>query len=811
MRRVVGLWWAFSLAALVAACGGGGGGAVTREGSGVVYTGSTAPAPVTAGAARELFALIWDGGSALGSVFSTAAVAKAVPGRHGQLAAARRLARHLSGEYRKLVSANGHAAAAREAIAIDQTIAGGVSGTMTLKGTLDDGAGTGTIAVVFSGYNDGDGYTNDGSATLQVCAVNAELGVITGWTMSFSSWSICGAGCNLMLNGSLRMRISLPESAETVTINLDGQDSGSGGTFRFQDLAICYRFASPPYVDVAYSGRVYLEKYGYFDISTDCPYSFAPLGSTPCHGGPIVVSGGGSGRALITPLSYGVRIEVDRDGDTLPEATERYLWDNLSGAPFQSVVVSPGTTSVPVGMTQQFTAAASLADHTTRDLTAMADWSSSAPSVALVSSTDVAYSACIAWGCASTVGLGSTTITATIGDLSGAAVMSVISASLLSLELQGPLAAGDPVLAIGMTGQMKAIATFSDHVPRDATTLVGWRSSDHSVATVSDQQGAKGIVAALGSGVTTITASAGSLAASLPLTVTPWSLAYSSTTADLYRVAWSGSRYAAVGARGTVVTSSDGVGFETRSSGVSAPLYDIAWSGNSFVAVGGEGTILTSPDGGIWTRQEPGTSRDLYAVAWAGSAFVAVGAEGTIATSPDGGTWTRRPSGTTSPLYGVAWSGSRLVVTGANGTGLTSADGTSWTVHGGAPNGRIAWNGAVFVALSGLPGGADLYPYPVHTSADGIAWSDSETPFGTSWHASDVAWCGASFLAAGTDGRVATSQDGTTWSAWQAGTGDYLASVSCTGDRILLAGRGGTILSLARSALPRPLATRPRR
>ncbi|GFO55375.1 hypothetical protein GMSM_23820 [Geomonas sp. Red276] len=784
---------------------------MTREGGGVVYTGSTAPAAVTTGAARELFALIWDGGSALGSVFSTAAVAKVVPGRHDRFAVTRRLARCLGNGYRQLPSAGGRARTAREAIAIDQTIAGGVSGTMTLKGTLDDGAGTGTIAVGFSDYNDGDGYTNNGTATLQVWAVNAQLGVITDWTMSFTSWSIRGAGCDVMLDGSLRMRISLPESAETVTINLNGRDNASGGTFRFQDLAICYRFASPPYLEVAYSGRVYLEKSGYFDISTDCPYSFAPVGGTPCHGGPIVVSGDGNGRALITPLSYGVRIEVDRDGDGLPEGTERYLWDNLSGAPLHSVVVSPGAANVPVGMTQQFTAAASLADHTTRDLTATADWSSSAPSVALVSSTDVAYSACIAWGCASTVGLGSTTITATIGDLSGAATMSVISAALLSLELEGPLAAGDPVLAMGMTGQMRAIGTFSDHVPRDATMLVAWRSSDQSVATVSDQQGTKGIVAALGGGLTTITASAGSLAASLPLAVTPWSLAYSSTAADLYRVAWSGSRYVAVGARGTIVTSSDGVGFETRSSGVTASLYDVAWSGNSFVAVGGEGTVLTSPDGGIWTRQQSGTSRDLYAVAWTGNVFVAVGGEGTIATSPDGGNWTRRPSGTTSPLYGVAWSGSRLVVTGGNGTGLTSPDGATWTVGTGAPNGRIAWNGALFVAVSGLPGGSDLYPNPVHTSPDGITWSDGETPFGSSWHASDVAWCGASFLAAGTDGRVATSKDGSTWSAWQVGTADYLASVSCTGDRILLAGRAGTILSLARSALPRSLATRPRR
>ena len=65
-----------------------------------------------------------------------------------------------------------------------------------------------------------------------------------------------------------------------------------------------------------------------------------------------------------------------------------------------------------------------------------------------------------------------------------------------------------------------------------------------------------------------------------------WTARPSMTAADLRRVAWSGSMYAAVGAGGAIVTSPDGSTWTPRTSGTTNSLYGITWTGAEFVAVG---------------------------------------------------------------------------------------------------------------------------------------------------------------------------------------------------------------------------------
>ena len=84
-------------------------------------------------------------------------------------------------------------------------------------------------------------------------------------------------------------------------------------------------------------------------------------------------------------------------------------------------------------------------------------------------------------------------------------------------------------------------------------------------------------------------------------------------------------------------------------------LNGVAYGNSTFVAVGQSGTILTSTDGATWTSRTSGTSNYLYDVAFGNSTFVAVGASGTILTSTNGTSWTTRTSGTTNALYGVSF------------------------------------------------------------------------------------------------------------------------------------------------------------
>ena len=76
-----------------------------------------------------------------------------------------------------------------------------------------------------------------------------------------------------------------------------------------------------------------------------------------------------------------------------------------------------------------------------------------------------------------------------------------------------------------------------------------------------------------------------------------------------------------------------------------------------FVAVGERGTILTSSDGTSWTSRTSGiVSISIRGVSFGNSKFVVVGGGGTISTSTDGITWEFGTSGTSQSLEGVIYS-----------------------------------------------------------------------------------------------------------------------------------------------------------
>lgn len=63
------------------------------------------------------------------------------------------------------------------------------------------------------------------------------------------------------------------------------------------------------------------------------------------------------------------------------------------------------------------------------------------------------------------------------------------------------------------------------------------------------------------------------------------------------------------------------------------------WSGEQLIAIGEKGMLLTSSDGINWQRQYSPTSHDLYSMAYSGNLFVAVGDSGTVIASSDTVNW----------------------------------------------------------------------------------------------------------------------------------------------------------------------------
>jgi len=141
--------------------------------------------------------------------------------------------------------------------------------------------------------------------------------------------------------------------------------------------------------------------------------------------------------------------------------------------------------------------------------------------------------------------------------------------------------------------------------------------------------------------------------------------------------------YVAVGADGTVITSTDGTTWKSVAVNTTRDLRGVTFgvlttitgltttATNVFVATGAAGTVLTSNDGLTWTLQSPISTNTVNAVAFGGR-FVAVGNAGRIYTSADGASWQAQASGTANDLTAIARTSDGYVAVGAAGTTLTS-------------------------------------------------------------------------------------------------------------------------------------------
>ncbi|MCJ7494204.1 MAG: Ig-like domain-containing protein, partial [Deltaproteobacteria bacterium] len=174
----------------------------------------------------------------------------------------------------------------------------------------------------------------------------------------------------------------------------------------------------------------------------------------------------------------------------------------VNAPPLSSIVVTPANPSIPVGVTQPFTATGTFSDGTSRDITAQVTWSSSNTSIATVNSSGLATAVAVGTG---------TTITATSGKISGSTTLTVNSATLSSISVTP----ANPSIPAGVPQQFTATGTYSDGMSYAITAQVTWSSSNISAATVDSS----GLATAVAAGGAAITATSGSISGSASLTV----------------------------------------------------------------------------------------------------------------------------------------------------------------------------------------------------------------------------------------------------------------------------------------------------
>ena len=180
---------------------------------------------------------------------------------------------------------------------------------------------------------------------------------------------------------------------------------------------------------------------------------------------------------------------------------------NVTAATLVSISVTPASASIPVGLTQQFTATGRYSDQSTQNITTMVAWTTSLASVATVDSAGLA------------TGLsdgGPITVTATLSPgMPGTAHLTVTSAVLESIAVT-PSTNVD--LPVGLTQPYTAVGTYSDSSTATLTDVVTWTSTNSNVAFINTQ----GMATGLTPGDTIIRAVLGGVLSNpVPLTVVP--------------------------------------------------------------------------------------------------------------------------------------------------------------------------------------------------------------------------------------------------------------------------------------------------
>jgi uncharacterized protein YjdB len=186
---------------------------------------------------------------------------------------------------------------------------------------------------------------------------------------------------------------------------------------------------------------------------------------------------------------------------------------SITAAVLNSIAVSPTNPAVPAGMTQNLTAIGTYSDNSTQDVTALAQWQSSAVNTATVSNAPGSQ------GLVTGVASGPATVTAQIGSgagmVMGGTTVNVTNAVLQSLTI----APASSSLAKGLTEQLTVSGAYSDGTHKDLTGAVTWNTSAPLVATVSNGA-SPGTVTAVGSGPVTITAQLGAVSTTASVQVT---------------------------------------------------------------------------------------------------------------------------------------------------------------------------------------------------------------------------------------------------------------------------------------------------
>jgi uncharacterized protein YjdB len=174
----------------------------------------------------------------------------------------------------------------------------------------------------------------------------------------------------------------------------------------------------------------------------------------------------------------------------------------VGAAALLSITVSPSKYSLPAGESTQLSAIGTFSNGTTQSLTQSATWSSSS-AIASVNGGGAVFANAV----------GTSTITASAGSVTGSASLTVTSAVVVSLNIIPATIS----LVLENSTQLQAMANMSDGTIQNLTARVAWSSAQPGIASVTSY----GYATAQQVGKTTIQAESNGTTGSASLTVLP--------------------------------------------------------------------------------------------------------------------------------------------------------------------------------------------------------------------------------------------------------------------------------------------------
>lgn len=262
----------------------------------------------------------------------------------------------------------------------------------------------------------------------------------------------------------------------------------------------------------------------------------------------------------------------------------------------------------------------------------------------------------------------------------------------------------------------------------------------------------------------------------------------------LLKVTYAENQFIAVGERGAIQASADGLNWTLQRLPVELSLTGVVRDGSRFVAVGGQ-RVLASSDGAHWNTLFSRTDLTLQSIVFANSRFVAVGGD-TVLSYTDALGWRDALLTPTASrqLRDVAFGNGRWVAVGAANSGYlnpiwTSASGIDWAPVAGI---TADFESVIFANGQFLAVGSDG---AIFTSPDGLAWTPRNSTIST--RLIGAAYGNGRYVVVGTRGRVLSSATGVNWTRQVSGTPDRLESVAFGNGLFIAVGENGTTLSSA--------------